>query len=384
MFCSKTSVVAAVVAAVSLAGCGEKPVEKKNETAAAVQVAVARAARETLAEEYEATGTVRARTTSVLSARVMGYLRELRPQAGELVKAGQVVAVVEAKEIDTGLRQAEAARGEARSALPEVDGAIRAAQAQLALASATYKRMQSLYEQKSITSQELDEVTARRSLAEANLDMARAKRKQLEEKIRQADEAVAQAAVMQGYTEVRAPFAGMVVERKAEPGMLAAPGMPLLVLEQAGSYRLEVAVEEGRLGAIRVGTPARVELEALDHTVDARVEELVPTLDAGSRSFTVKLGLSATGTLRSGMFGRARFALGNRQALLVPAGAVAELGQVRRVFVVEGGVARARLVSSGARAGDKVEILSGLADGESVVAPVPAALSDGSKVEVRP
>lgn len=386
MFCSNSTKLGTLgLAALWLAGCGgEAPAGKKAEEGPAAKVSVAKAAEESMADEYVATGTVKARTTTVLSARVMGYIRELKPQAGDTVKAGQVVAVIDAKEIETGLKQAEAGRDEARSAIPEVDSAIAAAKAQLELADATYKRMQSLHEQKSITPQEFDEVSARHRMAQANYEMAKAKRVQLEQKIAQANQAVAQAAVMRGYTEVIAPFNGTVIERKAEPGMLAAPGMPLLVVEQAGSFRLEAAVEEARLSRIKPGMAVKVDLEAVDHPLDARVEEIVPAMDPASRSFTVKVGLGGAAGLRSGMFGRARFAQGSRQTLTVPVSALQEQGQVQRVFVVSGGVARGRLITTGARPDGKVEVLSGLQAGETVVAPVPAGLVDGGKVEVRP
>jgi RND family efflux transporter MFP subunit len=291
--------------------------------------------------------------------------------------------VLDAKEIETGVRQAEAARNEARSALPEVDNAIAAAKAQLDLANSTFQRMKSLLDQKSITSQEFDEVAARQRMAQANHEMARARRQQLEQKIHQADEAVAQATIQRGYTTVTAPFAGIVVERKAEPGMLAAPGMPLLVIEQAGSYRLEAGVEESRLGRMRIGMPVKVELESSEQPLAGRVEEIVPALDAASRTFTVKIGITGGGTLRSGMFGRARFAIGEKTALVAPWTALVEQGQVQKVFVVDGGVARGRMVTTGARQGGTVEILSGLSKGEKLVAPVPAKLTDGGKVEVR-
>ena len=220
-------------------------------------------------------------------------------------------------------------------------------------------------------------------MARANYEMARARRQQIEQKIRQSDEAVAQATILRGYTTVTAPFAGVVIERKAEPGMLAAPGMPLLVLEQAGSYRLEAGVEESRLGRIRIGMAVKVDLESTDQPLSGRVEEIVPAMDAGSRTFTVKIGMTGGGTLRSGMFGRARFAIGEKKALVAPWTALVEQGQVQKVFVVDGGVARGRLVTTGARQGGTVEILSGLSKGEKLVAPVPATLADGGKVEVR-
>jgi len=370
--------------AAGLAGCGgEKPAPRKAEPGPAVRATVVRLAEETVPDVYEATGTVRARVSSVLAARVMGYLREVRVQAGDTVQPGQVIAVIEAREIDSGLKQAEAARDEARSALPEVDNAIAAAKAQLELAEATHRRMKSLFDQKSITQQEFDEVEARLRMARANHEMAVAKRAQLEQKIRQAESAVAQAAAMKGYMEITAPFRGIVVERKAEPGMLAAPGMPIAVVEQAGGYRLEAAVEENRIKAVKPGMAVEVLIDALGTSVQGRVEEIVPALDPGSRSFTVKIGLSG-GLLRSGMFGRARFPMGERKALLVPASAIVRQGQVEQVFVVENGVAKSRLVTTGAARGERVEALSGLRAGESVVAPVPANLADGSRVEVRP
>lgn len=379
-----TTGVLVLLAAAGLAGCGGgKEAPRKAESLPAVKAATVKLAEETVPEIYEATGTVRARVSSVLSARVMGYLREVRVQAGDTVQPGQVIAVIEAREIDSGLKQAEAARDEARNALPEVENAIAAAKAQLELAEATHRRMKSLFEQKSITQQEFDEAEARLRMARANYEMAAAKKAQLEQKIRQAESAVAQAATMKGYTEITAPFRGIVVERKAEPGMLAAPGMPIAVIEREGGYRLEAAVEENRLGRIRPGMSVEVMLDALGTPQQGRVEEIVPALDPGSRSFTVKIGVTG-GLLRSGMFGRARFAMGEKKALLVPAAAVVKKGQVEQVYVVENGVARARLVTTGAVHGDRLEVLTGLRAGDTVAAPVPAELRDGSPVEVRP
>ena len=373
-----------LLAAAGLAGCGgAKEAPRKAEARPAVKVTAVKLAEETVPEIYEATGTVRARVSSTVAARVMGYLREVRVQAGDTVQPGQVIAVIEAREIDSGLKQAEAAREEARSALPEVESAIAAARAQLELAEATHRRMKSLFDQKSITQQEFDEAEARLRMARANHEMALAKKAQLEQKIRQADSAVAQAAAMKGYMEITAPFRGIVVERKAEPGMLAAPGMPVAVIEQAGGYRLEAAVEENRLGRIRPGMSVEVALDALGAPQQGRVEEIVPALDPGTRSFTVKIGVAGA-LLRSGMFGRARFPMGEKKALLVPASAVVKKGQVEQVYVIENGAARARLVTTGARHGERLEVLTGLRAGDMVAAPAPADIRDGSPVEVRP
>jgi len=221
-------------------------------------------------------------------------------------------------------------------------------------------------------------------VAAASHEMAMAKREQLNSKIRQAEEALRAAEVMRSYAEIKAPFAGVVTEKRIDPGSLAAPGAPLLVIEQAGGYRLEAQVEESRAGSVRPGTPVKVTLEALSRTLDARVSEVVPAVDASSRAFTVKIDLPGLTGLRSGMFGRAEFPFGARELLTIPAAAVQEQGQVRMVLVSDNGVARNRMVTLGQRSGDSVEVLSGLAAGERVIHPIPAGLADGARVEARP
>jgi RND family efflux transporter MFP subunit len=205
----------------------------------------------------------------------------------------------------------------------------------------------------------------------------------MEERIKQAEEGAAAAGIQRGYAEIRAPFDGRVIERKVEPGNLAMPGVALLTVERGGGFRLEAAVEESKLPEIRRGQRTGVVLEALGKTVEGTVAEIVPAVDPGSRSALVKINLPASPGLRSGMFGRARFPGGPRQALTVPAGAVLEQGQVRTVLVAERGYARARLVTTGERTEGRVEILSGLAAGDAVIFPKIPGLADGARVEVR-
>lgn len=383
MFSSKVLIPLAP-AALLLTGCGSQPAEKKTAAQGpAIAVSLVEVRPAAVAAVYEATGTVRARTTSVLSARIMGYIRSVGAQAGDTVRAGQTVAVIDAKEIDDTVAQAKAGVAEARAAVPEVDNAIAAAKAQLDLATSTLKRMQSLYDQKSITSQEFDEVQAKHRMAVANHQMALAKRTQLTAKIAQAESVLAQASVNKAYTEVKAPFAGIVVERKAEPGMLAAPGMPILVIEQAGEYRLEAAVEESRIAAVKTGSKVKVRIDSLDREIEARVSEIVPAMDPVSRTFTARIDLPGSPLIRSGLFGRAIFPAGEKQALVAPEASIRTQGQIQSVYVADGGTARARLIKTGAKVQGGYEVISGLMPGDRIVTNPPAALTDGSKIEVR-
>jgi membrane fusion protein, multidrug efflux system len=371
-----------------LAGCGEPPEAPTPAQPQAVAVHVVTANIEQWPTIYEATGTVRARTSAIISAKWMGYVREVKVQVGDRVREGQLLVALDARDLDASANRAAAARDEVRNAIPEADSAVAAAKASLDLAQSTFKRMNELYEKKSISDQEFDEASAKRKAAQAAFEMARAKRSQLDAKLAQAGEEVRATQVTRSYAEVQAPFAGIVTAKSVDPGNLATPGAPLLTIERDG-YRLEASVEESKLSSIRLGQPVSVTLDGINHTFDARVSEIVPAVDAASRAYTVKIDLPGEPSLRSGIFGHARFRLGSRQVLAIPFAAVSERGQLQSVFVEEQGVeehglARTRLITLGDKSKDEVEVLSGLSAGDKVILPVPQGLADGARVEVAP
>jgi RND family efflux transporter MFP subunit len=320
----------------------------------------------------------------VIAAKLMGYVREVKVQAGDQVREGQSLVTLDTRDLDVSSRRAEAARDEVRTAVPEADSAVAAAKANLDLAQVTFGRIQDLFQKKSISNQELDEASARLKAAQAAYDMARARRSQWNAKLAQADQEVRSTEVTRSYADLLAPFAGIVVSKSIEPGSLAVPGEPLLTIERGGSYRLEAAVDEDHLAAIRIGQPVSVTLDSSDRTLHARVSEIVPAVDAASRAYTVKIDLPAVPAIRSGVFGRAAFQLGSRPVLAIPAEAVTERGQLQSVLVADNGVARTRLITAGLKVEDRVEVLSGLSAGEKVIFPVPRGLADGDRVEVRP
>lgn len=372
------------VVAIVLAACGGKEPEKRAESKVVpVLVQTVTAAKVEWIDDVEVSGTVRARQTGVVASRLMAYVQDVRVRVGDSVTAGQVVVVLDAKELDSAVRQAEAMDAEARNARAEAIPAMMAANAQLDLARATHRRMNDLFKRKSVTQQELDEATARLRMAEAGATGALAKRNQTDARVNQATEAIAAAKIQRGYLEIRSPFAGRVLERSVEPGNLASPGQPLLTIEQADAFRLEAPVEESLLGTVRLGDRVPVRLEAVERELQARVVEIVPAVDAMSRSFTVKLDVPGVANLRTGMFGKARFPRGKRQALTVPQGAVREEASLKYVLVASDGQARLRMVTLGAVRNAAVEVLSGLSEGEKVVHPLTATLRDGAAVEVQ-
>ena len=367
-----------------LSGCGGGDARPKAATAsAAIPVQTATVGTQQWPGVYEATGTVRARTAAVISSRVMAYVQQVAVQVGDRVREGQLLITLDAQDLDTNVRRAEAAGAEVLSAIPEADSGVAGAKANLDLAQSTYQRMQELASKKSISNQEFDEASARLKSAQASYEMARAKRTQLDSKRAQAQQEIRGATIMRDYARLSAPFAGIVTAKSVEPGNLAAPGAPLLTVEREGAYRLEASVDESRLPFVKAGQTVEVALESLDQRLTARVSEIVPSVDPASRAYIVKIDLPAVPNLLSGVFGRARFAMGARKVVTIPPLALVERGQLQSVFAIEDGCARTRLVTTGERGPSGVEVLSGLSEGEKLVSPVPAGLADGARVEVR-
>jgi RND family efflux transporter MFP subunit len=182
---------------------------------------------------------------------------------------------------------------------------------------------------------------------------------------------------------IRAPFAGLVVARTAEEGMLASPGQPLFRVER-GPYRLDVPVEERLASGLRPGSRVVVGFDALGRTVNGTLARLVPAFDPATRTAVAQIGLPDVAGLHAGMFGRARLGVGRSARLTVPGAAVVRWYQLTNVFVVDAdGHARLRLVRLGEPVGEGREVLAGLAEGERVVLAPPPALRDGLAVEVR-
>ncbi|MBI2528370.1 MAG: efflux RND transporter periplasmic adaptor subunit [Candidatus Rokubacteria bacterium] len=346
----------------------------------------------------EAIGTVRSKTQTVVASKVLGYVREVRVNEGERVRSGDLLVAVDQAEHRTRLDRAQGALSEAsRSAeeaqrnLDEARAALVAAEADHRYAEATATRFRRLLAQELISVQEFDGVEAKRQSAQALVAQGRARilslgarEAQAQMRIEQAKAELASAGLGLEDTRITAPVAGVVVEKRVEAGNLASPGQPLLVLDDPRQYRLEAVVGESATGRVRLGAVVPVVIDSLQRPVEGRVAELIPAADPASRSVIVKLDLPADLPLRSGMFGRARFPAGERPALVVPAAAVLERGQLSSLFVIGAdGVARLRLVTLGERHGQRVEVLSGLAAGERIVVEGAEGLSDGSRVDVR-
>ena len=383
----RTATAVMVAWALSVAACGEKgkqgPVAVTRPVVREVEVEIVRPMpREITAE---ALGTVRAVKTATVASQVMGRLTAVAVSEGSAVSAGTVLATIEDTAVRGQLAAAEAAVAEGQSARAEADAAIAQSDAGKVLAEKTFERFRMLFEGKVVTRQEFEEVEMRRTVAVKDLERAQQKKAQASAKIDQARGQADAAKAMLAWTKVSAPFAGVIVEKRAEAGSMAVPGVPLFVLEDPARYRIEASVSEAYLPGLKKGMPVTVLLDSdPGRSIPSAISEIVPAVDPSSRTFTVKVDLPP-GRVRSGQSGKVRFAAGKGTVLSVPKRAITRAGGSDGVFTVgaRDNVARLTMITLGAAFDDRVEVLSGLSDGARVALSPIDRLSDGAQVEVR-
>jgi multidrug resistance efflux pump len=266
--------IALVLAASALAACGAHDVRHQAPDAPPLPVTLTSAHEEKLDALYRASGTVRGRTTAVLTSKTTGYVRSVDVRPGDHVTAGQVLAVLEANDSAASVRRARAGLDQSMESRSEAENGLRAAQASLRIAKSTHERAAALYASHSIAQQEYDEVDAKLRGAVAQEEMAKARLRGSGSRIDQAKAEIGEAQATLDYARITAPFAGQVIERRIDPGNLASPGMPLLVVEQEGKLRVESAVEESQAASVVLGDSATVEIEALAKPVTGTVGEM--------------------------------------------------------------------------------------------------------------
>ena len=369
----------AALGALAQTACSSRPDPTPGDAAAPIPVTVATVSMTDLAETFEAGGVVQARTTATVTARIMAPVREVRVAPGDRVRAGQVLVVLDSRDLGAYARGARSAALAAGQGATAAAAEQQSADAALALARATYQRIAGLYARRSATAQELDDAIGALRAAEARAAGAAARAQQAVSGVDSARAASEAAGTTESFARVTAPFDGVVTEKMVEPGNMAAPGTPLVRVEDTRGFRLEVRVDESRVGQIALGASVPVSLDAgagaATTTIIGTVTEIGRAVDADTRAFLVKVTLPEATGLRSGMFGRARFAGRARRALTVPAGAIVRRGQVSSVFVVEQGVATLRLVNV-----NGTEILAGLSEAETVIVFPSGKVTDGRRV----
>ncbi len=276
-----------------------------------------------------------------IASRLMGYIRNLNVKAGEAVKEGDLLFAIDPTDINSQIRQAQSAVAQAKAALAD--------------AKSDFDRFGKLFKEQSVSHQQFDKVKLQYQVAQENLSAAEAGLEQAKGQMR--------------YADVKAPFDGVIVQKMAVTGDLAAPGNPVLVLENRNLMSVQVEVSGDLYRQLKIGHEAQVVFEGKEQSVTALVSTLVAAANPITRTHTVKLSMPANHiNVTSGTFARIVFVRGQRNTLLIPKEAVVTRGGIVGAFVVgKDQLARFRMLRLGSSYDNQVEVQSGLEAGENLL-----------------
>jgi RND family efflux transporter MFP subunit len=343
----KVQLVTAVTVLGLLAGCARRDAGPAQPSSAAdgvrAPVQVVTIAIEQTSTPIEITGTVQAVQRAQIAARVTGTIEEMPLILGQRVHAGDKLVTIAAPDMAARLAMARTRLDAARKDLERERGLL----TQGASAKETVR--------------------------------------ELEDRVKTSEAQLREAEATLEFAVLRAPFDGVIARRFANRGDLTTPGTPLLEVHGENPFEIEAAVPESDAARIKLGDAIPVVVPATSATLVARLTEIASAADARARSVVIKLAVPPGAAVRGGQFARLQIPGEPRPMIRVPLSAVTTFGQMERVFTVAAdNRAVLRLVKTGARANDGVEILSGLNVGDRVIVAPQPMLRDGQPVEVRP
>jgi HlyD family secretion protein len=334
-------------------------------------------------------GSISAQNVAEVSSKIMAQVTHILVQPGDRIfgsgkegEAPTVMARLDDRDIQARLHQAQSQLLAMEQAAQAAKAKLGAAQAQVAASRAgsakalsDYHRYEDLYRHQAATGQQLDHIKAAKDIAAAQ-EAAAAKDSQAAQnelqrvnaQKEQANAAVAEARVMLSYTVIHAPFSGKLIKKMLNEGDMAIPGHPIFLVETSSRPELHSFVSESLLPHLKVGQSMVVHIDALDETLSGSLREIVPKADPSTRTVLVKVSLLPHPELVNGLFGQLQVQIGTYESIVIPFGAVREVGQLHLITVLDKeGYPERRFVTLGERHGDLVEVLSGLQKGEEVV-----------------
>ena len=356
---TKLYILSLLGATILLFSCGDSSEKNTAENAPAVEVTI-----ETPSKMDQSfltfSGKIEAVENATLSTRNMGYVTRVNAKVGDEVKKGQLLI-----EINNADLQAKRA---------QVNAGITEATAAFNNAEKDYERYRSLFEDNSATQKEMDDITARYEMAKARLEGAKQQKNEINAKF--------------AYSNIVAPFSGVVTAKNVEVGDMANPGMPLLNLEVPGKFEVRASVPESEIASVNQGTEVGVLVKSSGENLKGIVSEISTSARNSGGQYVVKIALDKTDApIYSGMYASVQFpttARENREVVLIPASALITRGDLHGIYTPsQQNTAILRWVRLGRTVGDEVEILSGLNAGESYISTAEGKLYNGARLEIR-
>lgn len=341
--------------------CGNSTQEQTEDTRPTVSVQVNTVSSENNPAFLTASGVVEAVNSTTLSTRMMGFVDKIHVNVGDKVSKGQLLVSI--NNSDLSAKQAQASAG------------VTEAQAAFDNAEKDYNRFKSLFEDNSATRKELDDMRANYNMAKARLDGAKAMGSEVSSQF--------------AYSDLRAPFNGVVTSRMIEVGDMANPGVPLLSVEEPGNYEVVASIPESEISKVKSGTEVKAFVRSIQTEVKGKVTEVSTSARNTGGQYLVKIVLDKTDSnILSGMYATVQFPIEgsskDSSAVLIPTAALVHKGELTGIYTVsESNTAILRWLRLGRTYGDSVEVLAGLSADEKYIVSADSKLTNGAKLIVK-
>lgn len=312
-------------------------------------------------EGFYLSGEVTAKQTANISTRMMGYVNKIYVKPGDKVSAGQLLVSISSDDI-------LAKKAQVQAMITEAEAASKNAQRD-------YERFKTLRSQNSVSDKEFENVALQNTSMNAKVQMARQQMNEVN--------------AMLSYMNIRAPFSGVVTQKKMDEGSMANPGMPILTIEQNGELQIVASVPENYIQYVKVGDVAKIELKSLGTTIDGKVSELSPSAFRTGGQYSMKLAIEAKDkeNIRSGMY--ANILIPNKTGeditskIMLDKNSIVYRDQLTGVYVVDDqNQANLRWIRLGKTIGNQIEVLSGLSQNDQIISKAEGKLYNGVKVSV--
>lgn len=353
-------IISVITASLFITSCGSEEKKAVKDTTPAINITVSKVAINGDNQFLSVSGKIQASNSADLSTRMMGYVKKVHVNVGDKVRKGQLLVSINNTDLQAKKGQVNAGITQAKTAFNN--------------AEKNYKRFKNLFASNSVTQKEMDDMTANYQMAKAGLEAANQKKNEVNAQF--------------AYSNITAPFSGVVTRKNIDTGDMTNPGIPLISIETPKEFEVLAMVPETEISQIKKGTTVTVLLKALEKTIKGKVIEVSTSAKNTGGQYLVKVNLEKTdAAILSGMFSTVQFPVernAKTELVLIPTDAIVKNGQLSGVYTVsESNTALLRWLRLGRTYGNNVEVLSGLNADESYIVSAEGKLFNGAKITIQ-
>ncbi len=314
-----------------------------------------KAKKELLYSEKEYVGNVYSKEERAISTRLTGYIKNIYVEEGDNIKSGDLLFEVDPSDIDNAISSAQAD-------LTKANSNLLMAELNLADAKKDYERYKNLYEKEVVPKREFEKMELNMQMKKSQLDLAKSMKSQAEASLKQAKAQVK-------YSKVTSPISGIVISKMKQTSEIVAAGNPVLIISSLDGIRVKTLVKESDIKYLNVNQEASVKIPAINKETKGKIISIVPSADATTHSYVLKLSLENTQNLTPGMYAKVYVNADKREAILVPSSTIVERGGISGIFIKENDKVKFKPIKILNKTSNQVEIEGVGIDSEIILYP---------------